>query len=130
VTFGWTRGDGLQAKINTYSMLYGTKFLEYTTPANAKLQNTVSAISMDMNYIAVAFWGDEEGTSLQVVAFDFTSKQPSVPIRSYLTPGSMFSVDIRAFHGESRVQVVASGKHTHANLMGNGGDLVFLQWEL
>jgi len=45
----------------------------------------------------------------------------STPIFTYVTPGSMFGVDLVVEDAQTLYFTVA-GKHTPANIMGNGGD--------
>jgi len=89
-------------------------------PINEQDQNIVSYMSAHLNYVAVATWGsfnEAANPSPQIILFNDKS---NATMLSYITPGSMFAIDV--FADASNVWVTAAGKHVQANTFGNGGD--------
>ncbi|MEN8209029.1 MAG: T9SS type A sorting domain-containing protein [Candidatus Fermentibacteria bacterium] len=80
--------------------------------------------SDDGRYVAVASWGCQTGGAPEINVFDDLNH--NTPVLSLDTPGSMFDIDITA-DGQ---YIAATGKHVHANQMGNGTDSYFASvWE-
>jgi len=78
------------------------------------------------NYLAFSGWGNSQATSPQVVVFSATKP---TPIYTFVTPGSMFDIDVFQPNPTS-LYVSAAGKHVHANQFGDGGDLYFFNIHL
>jgi hypothetical protein len=129
IALGWTDSQAIGVRVDLVKT-DGTKLWTYVGPLNAQDQNIVSAMSMHLNYVAVTTWGSYDETSNkspQVLVFNDKSNHT---VFDYITPGSMFAVDLyvqRATKSDT-INVIAAGKHVHANTFGNGGDLfVFTQ---
>eukprot|EP00117_Sycon_ciliatum_P043754 scpid45235/ scgid31639/ Cathepsin B-like cysteine proteinase; Antigen Sm31 len=94
----------------------------YPVDTGDKLEDEPASVAISSNgeYIAVGSWGtlNETAGSEQIQVFKVGEKEP---ILKEFTPGSMFAVDI--MKNTEGVYVVAGGKSTQANVMGNGGDL-------
>jgi len=84
-----------------------------------QLQDLPTDLSMsaDGNYFGVSSWGNEERTSPQCRLFDRSGF-----IYGEDTPGSMNAVSV--FSSGSNVSISCAGKNVHANVFGNGGDIV------
>jgi hypothetical protein len=128
VTVSWMRNDVLQVRLTLNALVSGKQFWDYQTPPAVSQYQNAAKVSMHLNYVAVALWGDVNPTTPnpQILLFD---DQHSTPIASYTTPGSMYAVDVLALRpasrnttGDDTVFFCASGKHYHANLNGDGGD--------
>ncbi len=122
-TFTWIDADALQARATIYSMVTGALITDYTTPKNAQLQ-TSPTVRMDGNYAGLALWGDNDDVPTCCVVLQANQNKP---VFTYVTPGSMFGVEIVVDKAASTpkqdvIYFTASGKHTPANVMGNGGD--------
>lgn len=122
VTFAWIDDQALTARATMYSMVTGQLVADYTSPKNAQLQTTPT-VRMDGAYAGMALWGDNDDVPTAIVLAAGASK----PVFTYVTPGSMFGVDIVVDRDASTptqdiVYFSVSGKHTPANVMGNGGD--------
>jgi len=78
------------------------------------------AITDDGKYFVVASWGNEAASNPQLIVFNSTS---STPYYSITSPGSMFVCDIAYDNALGGVVVLGAGKHVHANVFGDGGDL-------
>ncbi len=122
VTFSWIDDAALQARATIFSMVDGKLLTDYLTPKNAQLQ-TNPTVRMDGDYAGLCLWGDNDDVPTAVVLKAGSTK----PIFTYTTPGSMFGVDIVVDHGASTpaqdvIYFAVAGKHTPANVMGNGGD--------
>jgi len=78
------------------------------------------AITDDGKYFVVGSWGNEAASNPQILVFNSTSNTPTYSIT---TPGSMFDVDIAYDNTLGGVVILGAGKHVHANVFGDGGDL-------
>jgi len=122
VTFSWIDAEALTARATMYSMVNGQLLTDYTTPKNAQLQ-TSPTVRMDGNYAGLCLWGDNDDVPTAVVL----QAGKSTPVFTYVTPGSMFGVDIVVDKAASTptsdtIYFTVAGKHVPANVMGNGGD--------
>jgi hypothetical protein len=122
VTFSFIDGQALTARILIYSMVNGQLLTDYTTPKNAQLQ-TNPTVRMDRNYAGVCLWGDNNDVPTAIVLQAGSNN----PVFAYTTPGSMFGVDIvvdplASTPTQDVLYFSVAGKHTPANVMGNGGD--------
>ena len=122
VTFSFIDGQALSARILIYSMVSGQLLTDYTTPKNAQLQ-TNPTVRMDRNYAGVCLWGDNDDVPTAIVLQAGSSN----PVFTYVTPGSMFGVDIvvdatASTPTQDVIYFSVAGKHVPANVMGNGGD--------
>ena len=91
---------------------------------NTKLQENPT-IRVDGPYIAASLWGDSgEANYPTVVLLSAASPTPNTPIWTYVTPGSMFAVDVAVVSNATAdaIYLTASGKATPANEFGNGGN--------
>jgi len=124
VAFGWTRDDTLSIRVDLYDLETGNMKWSYSGPNGTDDQFVVAEMAMDHGYLAVATWGSDPSSGCPTV-YLFSSAS-STPVFSYVTPGSMFAVDVLVVEQgspEETIYVCASGKHVHANEFGNGGDL-------
>ena len=122
VTFGYITQTALGARVIIYSMVTGAVMTDYTSPVNAQLQ-TYPTVRMSGNYAGICLWGDNDDVPTAIVL----SAKSAKPIFTFVTPGSMFGVDIVHDVGASTptndvVYFATAGKHVPANEMGNGGD--------
>lgn len=120
VSFGWIDDTALQARITIHSMVTGELLTDFYTVANAKLQ-TVPTVRSDRDFTGAIFWGDSGDVPTCMLFKAGSSK----PVYGYITPGSMFGVDVvvdTITPTETTVFLVAAGKHVPANEFGNGGD--------
>ena len=122
VTYGWITANALQARVTIYSMVTGRLLTDYISPANTQLQ-TFPTVRMSGNYAGVSLWGDNDDVPTAIV---LSATKPT-PIFTYITPGSMFGIDLCIDKGASSptqdtVYFTVAGKKTPANTMGNGGD--------
>jgi len=116
VAFGWATFKGLQARVTVYQVKTAKLLTDYTSLPNAQLQ-TSADVRMDGDFVGVSLWGDQDDVPTAVLL------QAGVkdPIFSFVTPGSMFGVDV-AVASDGDVFFSVAGKHTPANVMGKGGD--------
>jgi len=122
VSFAWISGDVLTARVITYSMVSGKVMIDWVSSTNAKLQ-TNPTVRMDGNFVGTALWGDSDDVPTAVVL----KTGSNTPVFTYTTPGSMFGVEIVVDHAACTptndvLYFAVAGKHTPANVMGNGGD--------
>ena len=122
VTFGYITQTALGARVIIYSMVTGAVLTDYVSPVNANLQ-TYPTVRMSGNYAGICLWGDNDDVPTAIVL----SAKAAKPIFTFVTPGSMFGVDIVHDVGASTptsdvVYFATAGKHVPANAMGNGGD--------
>ena len=113
----------LPPHLHTDSLVTGKVVIDWTSQTNSKLQ-TNPTIRMDGNYVGVALWGDQDDTPTAVV---LSTAAGATPVFTYTTPGSMFGVDLVVDHSACTptndvIYFAVAGKHTPANVMGNGGD--------
>ena len=111
-----------RARVALFSAASGALVADYTSPEAAQLQ-TDAVVRASGAYAAAALWGDADDFPTVVVI----KAGAAAPLLAYVTPGSMFAVDIAvdAAAGNAThdaVFVVAAGKHVPANGMGDGGD--------
>jgi hypothetical protein len=116
VAFGWGTFKGLQARVTVYQVKTAKLLTDYTTLPNAQLQ-TSADVKMDGDFVGIASWGDSDDVPTAILL------QAGVkdPIFTFVTPGSMFGVDV-AVAKDGDVYFSVAGKHTPANVMGKGGD--------
>lgn len=114
--------DERRARVSMFDATSGALVADYTSPESAKLQ-TDTTVRASGRYAAAALWGDASDFPTVVV---LAAHLPT-PLLTFVTPGSMFGVDIGVDWAASNatndvVYVVAAGKHVPANVMGVGGD--------
>ena len=117
---GAISGDVRTVQVTTWSVVGGTQVINWVSQTNAKLQENPT-LRADRDYVGVALWGDA-GELPTVVLL---KKGSDVPIASFITPGSMFAVDLNVVltaGSPDTIYLAAAGKHVAANEMGNGGD--------
>jgi hypothetical protein len=120
--FGFIDETSRTARVIVWSMVDGSLQTDYTTPTNAQLQ-TNPTVRADSGYVGVCLWGDNNDVPTAIVL----KAGSNTPVFTYVTPGSMFGVDIVRDAAAStptndRLYFAVGGKHTPANVMGNGGD--------
>lgn len=106
--YGFIGASALSARILIVSLVTGKLLTDYTTPINTQLQ-TNPTVKMDVDYCGVALWGDRDDvpTAVLLQAGNHT------PVFSYVTPGSMFGVDL-VDDGADGIFFSFAGKHTPA----------------
>jgi hypothetical protein len=77
-------------------------------------------ISDDGTHFVVGSWGDAQNLNPEVHVF--RRNMPGRPVCTVDMPGSVFCVDISG----DGLYATACGKHVHANVAGNGGDIVLV----
>ncbi len=104
----------------------GTNLWTFISPTSPDDQLIPSDMALSGNYLAVSTWGDASESTLACPQVYLFGTGSSTPLFSYITPGSMFAVDVLAIPSPTLnmtdVWVAASGKSVHANVMGAGGD--------
>jgi len=123
LAIAYYRGDFHQNIVSMYKLQAATPSLlwVYKYPSdNGSYQDVPVQMAMANNgqAVAMATWGD--GRSSPTISV-FQTSIGLGPIYTYKTPGSMFAVDL--YIHEHVVYVTACGKHVHANIMGEGGDV-------
>jgi hypothetical protein len=120
IVVGAISDNVLQVQVTAFNVSTGAMTTNWQTTPNAKLQNNPT-LRADGPFIGVSLWGD--AGELPTVAL--LKSGSSTPLFTYVTPGSMFAVDIAVdtvTATETTVLLSAAGKHVPANAMGNGGD--------
>jgi len=72
----------------------------------------------ESNLAVVGNWGDDVGATPEVMVFEFGDR---TPVATLDTRGSIYAVN-GFVDSNGGLEIVACGKQTHANVMGNGGD--------
>ncbi len=117
---GYIRFDVLQVRVTLFSLSTGAVLTDYFTAVNTKLQENPT-MRADRNYVGVSLWGDAGERPTAVLLKAGSNK----PVFSYISPGSMFAVDVvvdSSTASSDTVYLTAAGKHVPANAFGNGGD--------
>jgi len=113
---GYISDDVLTVAIGGFSLPTGSTTLAWVSQTNPKLQENPT-IRADGDFVAVSLWGNN-GDLPTVVLLQGGS---NTPLFTYVTPGSMFAVDVNVV-GRNTVYLAAAGKATPANVFGNGGN--------
>ncbi len=98
----------------TYTYARGTDYQDLPSDAD---------ISDDGNWFAVGSWGDEGNTNGEVNVFSRWYREPYFQLDM---AGSCFTMDLS---GDGSY-LIAAGKHVHANVFGNGGDVYLADLDL
>ena len=114
--FGWTTFTGKQARVTIYEVKTGKLLSDYTSLPNQQLQTSAN-VRIDGDFVGVSLWGDQDDVPTAVLLQAGVKE----PIFTFVTPGSMFAVDVAVGTGGGVFFSVA-GKHVPANVMGKGGD--------
>jgi len=120
VYFGFYRNNYTTNRIYRFDASSSTPVWLYDTPVGSGgNQDIVSWMkcSSDGRWLAVASWGCQYGGGDEVIVLD--DQDPSAPVFSIDTPGSMWHVDI----SPDGTLITAAGKHVHANVFGSGTDV-------
>jgi hypothetical protein len=120
----------LQPMVRMFPLPSSTPSLNYTFPLESgSYPNwpTQMAVSSQGKYASFSSWGamnQQPGAQqLQVFYGDGGSSSAAVAGQVF-TPGSMFGTGIAMQASGASVVACAAGKHVHATVLGNGGDLV------
>ena len=91
----------------------------WVSTTNPSLQENPT-LRLDGDYIAVSLWGNDGDVPTVVLL----KKDSDTPLFTYVTPGSMFAVDLNVVAGSGGdvIYLAAAGKAVPANTMGNGGN--------
>ena len=111
--------------IRVHGMETGVSLWAYTYNLGTGLQDLPVDVDMsaDGSWFAVGSWGDQGSQNGEVVVF---SRWYPTPYYELDMAGSCFTLDLSA-DGHS---LIAGGKHVHANVFGNGGDLYVVDLDL
>jgi len=124
IYFGFYRNDYKTNRILRFDISSSTPVWTYNTPAGSGSNQDLVAwmdCSQDGRWMVTGSWGSQAGGGDEVEVFD--DQNPSSPVFSVNTPGSMFHVDMSP---DGRY-ISAAGKHVHANEMGSGTDVYFAE---
>lgn len=120
VYFGFYKSNYMSNRIYRFDAASSTPVWTYDYPTGSgSNQDIVSWMDCSSNgrWLAVSSWGCQSGGGPEVTVLD--DQEPSAPVFTIDTPGSMFHVDISA----DGSLVSAAGKHVHANVFGSGTDV-------
>lgn len=120
VYFGFYKSNYMSNRIYRFDAGSSTPVWTYDYPTGSGAnQDIVSWMdcSSDGRWLAISSWGCENGGGPEVTVLD--DQEPSAPVFTIDTPGSMFHVDI----SPDGSLVSAAGKHVHANVFGSGTDV-------
>jgi hypothetical protein len=151
VSFGWTNYAAKRVRVDVYSMLNYNKYWTWYSSPDVEVQN-MPILSMHMNYVSVATWGDSKALTPTVLLFNLLS---NVTVFNYTTPGSMFDIEVlfnnatipssmnndeylglvpyknvaipESGASYDLIFLIAAGKHVAASEFGNGGDAYAFQ---
>lgn len=121
IVLGCIAGDVLSVQVSAYALVGGALLTSWVSPINTKLQENPT-LRADGAYIGVSLWGDSGETGYPTVVL--LKAGSNTPLFSYVTPGSMFAVDlaVSSAAGSDTVLLTAAGKAVPANEFGNGGN--------
>ncbi|MFO7626716.1 MAG: T9SS type A sorting domain-containing protein [Candidatus Fermentibacteraceae bacterium] len=120
VYFGFYKSNYMSNRIYRFDAASSTPVWTYDYPTGSgSNQDIVSWMDCSSNgrWLAVSSWGCQSGGGPEVMVLD--DQEPSAPVFTIDTPGSMFHVDISA----DGSLLSAAGKHVHANVFGSGTDV-------
>ena len=124
VYFGFYKNNYLSNRIYCYNISQNniTWVYDYPTGSGGN-QDIISWMdcSEDGRWLVAGSWGCQYGGGDEVEVFDCLN--PTAPVFTINTPGSVFHVDISPDGG----YISSTGKHVHANTMGSGIDLYFAE---
>lgn len=126
VYFGFYRNDYLTNRIYCYDISQSNFAWVYDYPVGSgSNQDFIEWMdcSDDGRWLVVGTWGCQTGGGPEVEVFDY--QNPTAPVFTIDTPGSVFHVDI----SPDGQYISSIGKHVHANTMGSGIDLYFAHIE-
>jgi len=127
VIVGYISGDVKTVQVSAWALTNATLVTNWISKTNTQLQENPT-LRADGEYIGVSLWGDSGEKGYPTVVL--LKRGSDVPLFSYVTPGSMFAVDVQfvTAAGKDTVYLAAAGKHVPANAFGNGGDA--FAWEI
>ena len=121
VYFGFYKNTYKTNRILRFDLASSSVIWTYDYPSGSGSNQDVVEwmdCSDDGRWMVAGSWGcDNGGPEVQV----FDDENPTAPVFSIDTPGSMFHVDMSP-NGQ---YISAAGKHVHANTMGSGSDIYF-----
>jgi hypothetical protein len=127
VILGCISYDVLTVQVTAWAVGNGSLIHTWTSATNADKLQENPTLRADGPYIGVALWGDN-GNNPTVVLLKVGV---AAPLFSFVSPGSMFAVDVALDASSPAGDVVllaAAGKAVPANAFGNGGDAY--GWEI
>ncbi|KAA0151488.1 hypothetical protein FNF27_08070 [Cafeteria roenbergensis] len=131
MSVAWQLASNSQSQniVQVYDVVSGKAGLNLTLPATTgSLVNwpTGTALSGDGSFAVMCCWGAEgrQAGAAQLQVFDVKAGKAA---GSVYTPGSMFACGVADLESSGRTVAIAAGKHTHATVMGRGGDLVAVE---
>ncbi|MBN1151295.1 hypothetical protein JXA84_08770 [candidate division WOR-3 bacterium] len=127
VYFGFYKNTYLSNRIYCYDVSLSSLVMTYDYPTGSgSNQDVVSWMecSGDGMRLIVGSWGCQTGGGDEIEVFDISN--PTAPVFSINTPGSVFDVTITP----DGHYISGTGKHVHANTMGSGIDLYFAEVDL
>lgn len=121
IILGCIAGDVLSVQVSAFALVGGALLTNWVSPVNTKLQENPT-LRADAEYIGVSLWGDSGEVGYPTVVL--LKAGSNTPLFSYVTPGSMFAVDlaVSSAAGTDTVLITAAGKAVPANQFGNGGN--------
>ena len=128
VIIGYISGDVKTVQVSAFALPNATLLTNWVSATNTKLQENPT-LRADADYIGVSLWGDEGEKGYPSVVL--LKKGQDTSVFEYVTPGSMFAIDVNVVSGGAggdTVFLAAGGKHVPANEFGNGGDC--FAWEI
>ena len=118
---GYISGDVKTVAVGGTALVSGASVLNFTSSTNPTLQENPT-LRADGAYVAVSLWGNAGDVPTVVLL----KAGAAAPVFSYITPGSMFAVDVNVVAGAGgapdTVFLAAAGKAVAANQFGNGGN--------
>lgn len=140
VAIGWVNQQSTAVRVDVYSVLTFKNYWTWTSFTNAQDQ-TVPNLSWHMNYLAMSQWGGIDASGNVNPTIALWNTKSNATLFSYVTPGSMFAVDVLLNTapappmrtadarpvGSDMVYVMAAGKAMPASELGRGGDVFAFQ---
>jgi hypothetical protein len=115
--FGTSRNyTSSQLHLRIIDLVSGSELARLTTTPTGSYQDVIvrAEVGADGTLFAIGTWGQETNPHDEVMVLD----RDANVIAGINMPGSCFDIDFT----ENGRYLVASGKHVHANVTGNGGD--------
>lgn len=113
VVIGYISGDVLTVAVGGFALESGKNTLAWKSTTNPKLQENPT-IRADGEFVAVSLWGNQGDVPTVVL---LRAGSPT-PLFQFVTPGSMFAVDVNVLPpvgGITTVYLAAAGKATPAS---------------
>jgi len=121
-----------QNKVMVFDLPSSTAIMNVSLPATtgARVNWPIgTGLSSKGQYAVMCCWGAEgqQPAAAQLQVYSTATSSPSPA--SIFTPGSMMACGIAKQSSTGKVVAIGSGKHTHATVFGNGGDMYVVEVE-